>query len=217
MKTCSLIELERRAYRSTFQDGIWDIFLGSSLLILAISALLSNIGVSQAVQMTVLVGMETLTVMAFISGKKHITVPRMGFVQFGPVRRRKMKKSYIVLLGSVITALVVFLVALQVVQGHPASRAELLLFAPVAWVANSVIVFTLLAYYLDCSRLYTYGVLFALPVPLDMAIKQFAGINLSPIAFALPAIVMLVVGTVLLVRFLHQYPRLSEEFMNGRP
>jgi hypothetical protein len=88
------------------------------------------------------------------------------------------------------------------------------LFAPVAWVANSIIVFSLLAYYLNFTRLYIYSILFALPVPLDVAIKQFAGLNISPIAFAVPGLVILAVGVVLLVRFLHIYPTDIKEVFN---
>jgi len=47
MTMFNLNEIEKKAYRSTFQDGIWDIFLGLVLLILALGALLSNIGVPE--------------------------------------------------------------------------------------------------------------------------------------------------------------------------
>jgi len=101
-----------------------------------------------------------------------------------------------------------------VIRSYPAGRPKLLLLLPAAWVANAVIVFSLLAYYVDCTRLYTYGVLFAVPVPVDMMVKEFVGVNLSPIAFAVPAIVMLVIGTVLLVRFLRDYPFPAKEVFN---
>jgi hypothetical protein len=210
----NLNEIEKKAYRSTFQDGIWDIFLGSLLLILAVGALLSNIGVPEGRNMIILVVLQVLVLLAFIAGKKCITVPRMGFVKFGPKRKRKIRKSRIILLGSVLAGLVVFVAAALVIRSYPAGRPKLLLLLPAAWVANAVIVFSLLAYYLDCTRLYAYGVLFALPVPVDMVVKEFAGVNLSPIAFAVPGMVMLVVGTMLLVRFLRDYPFPAKEVCN---
>ena len=216
MTTFNLNEIERKAYRSTFQDGIWDIFLGLELLILAAGALLSNSGVSEGLTMTILVVLGFLTVLAFIAGKKCITVPRMGFVKFGPRRKRKIRKSHIVLLGSVLAGAIVFLVAVLAIQSYPAGQPKLLLFLPAAWVANAVIVFGLLGYYLDCTRLYAYGVLFALPVPFDMAVKEFVGVNLSPVAFAVPAIVMLVVGTVLLASFLREYPKPVKDLSDGK-
>ena len=84
-----------------------------------------------------------------------------------------------------------------------------------AWAVNAMVVFSLLAHYLDCPRLYGYGVLFALPVPVDAAIKTFAGVNLSPVAFAVPAIVMLAIGGVLLGSFLRRYPRPERGMSDG--
>jgi len=215
MTPLNLKEIERKAYRSTFQDGIWDIFLGLLLLNLAVGALLSNSGVSEGLTMTIFVALAAIFVLVFIACKKRITIPRMGFVKFGPKRKRKIWKSRITLVASVLAGLVVFLAAF-LIQSYSAGRPKLLLLLPAAWVANSIIVFSLLAYYLDCTRLYLYGVLFALPVPVDMAIKEFAGVNLIALALAVPASIMLAVGTVLLTRFLRDYPLLAQEVSNGK-
>ena len=214
MTVLNLTEIERKAYRSTFQDGLWDIFLGLQLLLLSISTLLSNIRTTKMLHMGILVLLQVLVVLAFTIGKKRITIPRMGFVKFGPKRKRRITKSRIVLLFSVLVGVVVFLIALVLLQGNPAGRSKLLLFAPVAWVVNSIVVFSLLAYYMDFTRLYLYGVLFALTVPFDVAMKQFTVLNLDTIAFAVPGIAMLAVGMVLLVRFLHDYPTGIKEICN---
>jgi len=212
MTLINLTDIEKKAYRSTFQDGIWDIFLGLTLLILAVGALLSNRGMPEGRQMTVLVGLQVAAAVFFIAGKKRITVPRMGFVKFGPQRKRKITKSHVVLLGSVVVGAVAFLVVSLAMRE---TRAELLDFMPLAWAVNAMVVFSLLAHYLDCPRLYGYGVLFALPVPVDAAIKTFAGVNLSPVAFAVPAIVMLAIGGVLLGSFLRRYPRPERGMSDG--
>jgi hypothetical protein len=214
MTVFNLTEIEKKAYRSTFKDGLWDIFLGSLLLILSFSALLSNIGATEKLHMGILIVLQIILVLAFIIGKKRITIPRLGFVKFGPVRKRRITKSRIILLVSVLAGFTVFLIASLIIQGNQVDQSKLPLFAPVAWVANSIIVFSLLAYYLNFTRLYIYSILFALPVPLDVAIKQFAGLNISPIAFAVPGLVILAVGVVLLVRFLHIYPTDIKEVFN---
>ncbi|MHC4166785.1 MAG: hypothetical protein ACYSWQ_07500 [Planctomycetota bacterium] len=207
MTLINLTDIEKKAYRSTFQDGIWDIFLGSVLLILAVGALLSNRGMPEGRQMTVVIPLQVAAVVFFIAGKKCITVPRMGFVKFGRQRKGKIRKSHVVLLGSAVVGAVAFLVTSQAMRGTPAERLELMDFMPLVWAVNAMVVFSLLAHYLDCPRLYGYGVLFALPVPVDSAIKKFAGVNLSPVTFAVPAIIMLVVGMVLLLGFLRQHPK----------
>ena len=206
MTVFNLKEIEKKAYKSTFQDGIWDIFLGCQLLILATGTLISNIGVKEGGILIILISLQVLVLTTFIFGKKRITVPRMGVVKFGPKRKHRIRKSRIILLGSVIVGAVVFIAAALVIRNYPAGRPKLLLVLPAAWVVNSIIVLSFLAYYLDCARLYIYGVLFALPVPVDMMIKEFVGMNLSPIAFSVPAIVMLATGVTLLIRFLRDYP-----------
>lgn len=215
MTAFNLTEIEKKAFRSTFQDGIWDIFLGLLLLNLAVGALLSNSGVSEGLTMTILTALAALIVLVFIASKKRITIRRMGFVKFGPERKGKILKSRITLLASFFAGLVVFLAAL-LISYYTAGRPKIVFLFPVAWVANSIIVFSLLAYYLDCTRLYLYGVLFALPVPVDMAIKELAGVNLITIALVVPAVIMLTVGGVLLTRFLRDYPLPAQEISNGK-
>lgn len=214
MTIFNLTEIERKAYRSTFQDGLWDIFLGLQLLLLSVSALLSSIDMTEKLHMGVLIVLQVLVVLAFTFGKQHITIPRMGFVKFGPKRKRRVTKSRIVLLISVFTGIVVFLIASALIQGNLSGRSGLLLFAPAAWIFNSILVFSLLAYYMDFSRLYLYGVLFALPVLIVAVIRQFTSLNLGLVAFAIPGIAMLTVGIVLLVRFLHDYPSGAKEVFN---
>jgi hypothetical protein len=217
MTTFNLKEIEKKAYRSTFQDGIWDIFLGLLLLNLAFGALLANSGVSEGLTMTILTALAVLNLLAFMTGKKRITVPRMGFVKFGPKRKRKLWKSRLILLGSVLAGLIVFLAAL-LIRSYSTERPYIVFLLPAAWVANAIIVFSLLAYYLyylDCTRLYAYGLLFALPIPCDIVLKKLLGVNLITITFAVSAAVMLLVGTILLYRFLRDYPLPPQEVING--
>ena len=216
MRMPNLTDIEKKAYRSTFQDGIWDLFLGSTLLTFAVLALLSNRGMPESRQMIVLIVLQGAAVAFFIAGKKYVTVPRMGFVKFGRQRKGKIRKSHLVLLGSAVVGAVAFLVASQVIHGTQAGQPRPIDFMPLVWAVNAIAVFGLLAHYLDCPRLYGYGVLFALPFPVDRAIRTFAGVDLSPVAFAVPAIVILAIGAVLLVSFLHRYPRPAEEADLGK-
>jgi hypothetical protein len=211
MNVFNLKEIEKKAYRSTFQDGIWDIFLGGQLLILAAGVLLSNTGLEEVWIMTALVLMQVMILLVFIFGKKRITVPRMGVVKFGPKRKSKLRKSRIILFCSVILGLVFFLIGAMIIRSYPAGRLKLLLVLPAAWIVNCIVVFSFLAYYLDCTRFYAYGLLFALPIPIGMLVKDLIGVNIVHIAFAFSAILILAVGTMLLVRFLREYPLTARE------
>ena len=88
-------------------------------------------------------------------------------------------------------------------------------FFPAAWVVNAMVVFSLGAYFLEFNRLYLIGVMYALPVPLDIVFHEFAGIDLTFFAFAVPAAVILLMGTVVFIRFPRDYPVVSEEASYG--
>ena len=209
-KDINLKEIERKAFRSTFQDGLWDLFLGFLLLIFAASALLSGLGISKSLHMAFLVAMQAVVLVGFIAGKKLITVPRMGLVKFGPKRKRKLTKVKVVLLISVLMGVVFFVVTLFSMHNRPEWLNPLLLIVA-AWVVNCIVVFSLGAYFLDLPRLYAYGVLFAIPVPVDILLRKLTDLDLTFIAFGVSALVILVVGTVMFVHFLRDYPLPTKE------
>ena len=206
----NLKELELKAWRSVFQDGLWDIFLGLLLLAMAIWALLSDVGFSESLGMAIFIGLEVLAMLVLWAGKKIITVPRMGRVKFGPKRKAKLNWVRVVLLLSVLVGAGVFVAGLAI-RGNLSERLNAAFFFPAAWIVNVIVVFSLGAYFLDFNRLYLIGVMYALPVPLDILFRKVADIDLSFIAFGVPAIVILIVGSVMLVRFLRDYPLLPEE------
>jgi hypothetical protein len=201
----NLKELERKAWTSYFQDGLWDIFLGLLLLAMAISALLSDVGFSESLGMAIFIGVEVLAMLVLWAGKRFITAPRMGRVKFGPKRKAKLNWVGVVLLLSVLVGAGVFVAGLAI-RGNRPEWLNAAFFAPAAWVVNAIVVFSLGAYFLDFNRLYLIGVLYALSVPLDIMFHEFANVDLSFIAFGVPAIVILIIGLVVFTRFLRDYP-----------
>jgi hypothetical protein len=206
----NLKELELKAWTSYFQDGLWDIFLGLLLLAMAIGALLSDIGVPEAWSTTIYVTLMVLSMLILWAGKRFITLPRMGRVKFGPKRKAKLNWVRVVLFISILAGAGVFLVALAMNTNRP-EWLNAAFFFPAAWMVNAIVVFSLGAYFLDFNRLYLIGVLYAVPVPLDILFHKFASMDLTFFAIGIPAIVILIVGSVMLVRFLRDYPLLPEE------
>ena len=209
-QTINLRELERKAWSSVFQDGLWDIYLGLLLLAMAVQALLSDVGFPESSGMAVLIGLEVLAMLVLWAGKKFITVPRIGRVKFGPKRKNRLSWVMVILFISVLVGAGVFLAALALRSNRP-EWLNAALFLPAAWVVNAMVVFSLGAYFLDFSRLYLIGVMYALAVPLDIVFRQLTDIDLSFIAFGAPAMVILIVGLVVFARFLREYPLLPEE------
>jgi len=201
----NLKELERKAWRSFYQDGLWDIFWGLMLLAMAISALLSDIGASEPVQLGIMIALEALGILVLFVGKRRITVPRIGRVRFGPKRKRRLSKVRVVLAVSVLVGAALF-VAGPVLTGKLSRSMTFEFILPAGWVVNCLVVFSLMAYFLDFSRLYLIGVLYALAVPLDVVQRELSSIDLTFVAFGFPAAVILLMGAVVFVRFLRKCP-----------
>jgi len=210
----NLRELELKAWKSVFQDGLWDIYLGLLLLAMAVQALLSDVGFPESSGMAVLIGLEVLAMLVLWAGKKFITVPRIGRVKFGPKRKTRLSWVMVILFISVLVGAGAFLVASALRSNRP-EWLNAALFLPAAWVVNAMVVFSLGAYFLDFSRLYLVGVMYALAVPLDILFRKFADVDLSFVAFGAPAAVILIVGLVVFTRFLRDYPIPAEAASDG--
>jgi hypothetical protein len=210
-ETLSLKQLERRAYRSFFKDGLWDISLGLLLLALGVGAALSRFGITWGHVIpdlhAIVLSLYLVATALLVVGKKYITVPRMGAVRFGPVRKARLSASVIILAGSALLGLVLFLLlANRLVPGDWFSGRMIGL---LAFGLNAIIVFSLVAYFLDFSRLYAYAVLWALAFPASEAVATHTPLS-GAFAFLFTigafSAVMLGIGIVLLIRFVRDYP-----------
>ncbi len=219
-ETISLKDLERKAYRSFFKDGIWDIYLGILLLSLGVGGAISRAGIAWGYIIpdlhAVTLSLYLLSMAVLIAGKKYITVPRMGAVKFGPARRARLSVSILILAGSALFALVLFLVFARdtIPPAWLSGRALGLL----AFVVNSLVVFSLLAYFLDFRRLYGYAVLWAMAFPAADAVTRYADLSRA-LSFLVTvgalASIMLAIGLVLLLRFLRDYPLPAQRSCSG--
>jgi hypothetical protein len=214
--TVDLKELERRAYRSFFQDGLWDIFLGLLLLQMGLGpALLPAKGAPPTVvTIAVPLAVAGAALAIFFGGKRLLTIPRLGRVRFGPARQAGRRKTTVVMALSVLVGLLVF--ALGAVKSVSGLSLGGIPFAALVFAANCLVVFALGAYFLDFSRLYAYGVLYAASFPLAVLLHQrttFAGGWL--IGYGITSGPMLIIGLVLLVRFLRDRPLPATEADSG--
>jgi hypothetical protein len=210
MENISLKELEKMAYRSTFQDGIWDVFLGIMLLNMAISVLLTTMGftlLQSALGLAVIsIPLTTFGLAFFILGKKYITVPRMGYVEFGPKRKRNLRKSILVLSLSAILGLVVFILTTSSKIPYDLRSKFPVVF--IIFALNVIVVFSLLAYFFDFERLYIYAFLYAVPFVIGKHLQQITGSRymLTTLLF-ISSSIMIAVGLIFFIRFLKKYPR----------
>lgn len=204
-----LKELERRAFKATFQDGLWDIYLGLMLLpmtiwfVLVIPRDLPDILVIGTMMVLLL-----LPYLGFWLSKKYVVAPRLGYVRFGKGRQKKRKKIGLVL------SLSVMISAILVIMTATATIPELAILplwtVPVGIMGiKLIIVFSLLAYYLDFPRAYLYGWFYALAI---VELVQKMGTEAAYIVLApLFALVMIILGSILFIRFLRSHPSVKKE------
>ena len=199
--------LEKKAWRSFFDDGLWDIYLGLLLGLMGVSSLLDNTNLSEDQATLVYVMLMLLVMTAFWLGKRFIVVPRIGRVKFQAKKRRKIG---IVLFISVVVGFIVWWLAADMIDTTPEQRATLNNIFPLIYSLNALIVFGSIAYFTSFERLYYIGVLFALPVPVDYWLYKNYDIDLDYIAFIVPAAIIVGVGVWYFVRFLRNYPPAPE-------
>jgi len=201
----NLKELERKAWRSFFDDGLWDVYLGLLLGLMGISSLLDRSGLSEGWAMGIYIGLLVLVMLAFWAAKRFVTVPRIGLVKFGRERKVRRIKTALVLFVSVVVGLVVMLVTSAVKRGA-APDVPWGVLMPAIWALNMLVVFGLMGYFLDFQRLYFIGLLYAITIPLNEILFTQTGIKFGPYLFLTFGAIIVVVGIVYLLRFLRNYP-----------
>ena len=82
--------LEKKAFRSFFRDGIYDLFLGLILLSLGLPLIFNEFGWIdyETIIMPLLIPLvlNVGALLFFVFGKKYITTPRLGVAHFGKTR-----------------------------------------------------------------------------------------------------------------------------------
>ena len=171
-----LKEIEKKAFRSTYQDGLWDIYIGIVVASMAIIMLATrNKDNPWAFMLLAFAGMAA-GYLIFWGGKKFITLPRMGQVKFGEARQKRKRRLAFVLgcviviqMGIVLLTAAAWLIpALGVTLQDwlPGVDAERLLVASLGalFVGPAML---LVAYFNDFPRLYHRGSRFLERLPDD--------------------------------------------------
>lgn len=206
MKTLdSLKAIERRAYRSTFEDGIYDIFFGAAFMILASIPAFKYAGIPAV--FGYLAGV--LLILIVVLGKRQITIPRLGMVEFGP--ERKSRKFWLLLACLAflfLTSPLLFMMPGDGFGGGMAERVGLPLM--LGFVAGPILV--IIAYFLDYPRLYIYTAILFVGIPHSSLLFDYIGRPLNSIlSFGLPGVLILGYGLTLLSRFMAKYPKVAQE------
>ena len=209
----NLREIERKAFRSAHQDGLWDIYIGGIILSMSVLAYsTANEAFPLPRFALYLLGMGVFYLI-FWGGKKYLTTPRLGQVKFGPQRQRRKLTMMIVLGGIVLLQVILFLgtvllwrnpdwaARLGFGQVDPDYERLIVAIVGALFVGPSIV---LIAYFNDFLRGYYIAFIVALAV---FSLIWFG----QPVYLILAGLVILIPGVVLLIRFLRQHPLPSTE------
>ena len=170
----NLKALEKKAWKSTFQDGLYDIVFG---------VLLVSFGIAPIVRQ--IIGLWYIPIMVlpapfiFIFGKKFVTVPRIGIVKFGPKRRATHKMTVKIMVIVFIVTLILFL--MTITKTFPGTLRTILkgYAVPLGIGISAFIGISFYARLKDFQRMYIYAILIGLCIPVAEVLYKTVGTRRS--------------------------------------
>ena len=203
-KEVNLKEIELKSYMFYHQDGLMDIFAGLFVLGFGLGIFMQIIwDFSFGVIMPAI--FITTVLPMWIAAKRKITMPRVGYVNFGI---RGANKLTAVFIGTMVAGLFAFF-AFTFATSQSGLREWLDLIVQNGMLIvgfGSLAICTLFGYTVGLKRLYAYGILAAF----SLIIGQFLEIFFAYIIMALGTMVV-VVGFTLLINFVKKYPLKGEK------
>ena len=211
----NLKEIERRAFRATYQDGLWDIYYGLIVVGISIFVYRPENGYSP-VNIVLAVCVLAAAFMLFRLGKKHITLPRMGQVRFGAARKQKARTLAIIM--GIFVLFQVLLLGATYFSWFPASLESV--FGELMEINNPALMTVALtgSFILGMSMLvivhisdFPRGYYIALMMALAVFLMIYLNRPLFPLIIG---VLIALPGVYLLLHFLKQYPIPREETPN---
>jgi hypothetical protein len=195
----SLREVERRTYMSYHQDGVLDIFVGVYVLLFGLGISLMTV-TEFSTWFVIPAIFPAIMVPIWISAKKRITMPRIGYVKFGS---RGANKLMAVFLGLMVAGLGTFMAfSFSSSQAWALTLRNLIISNGMIVIGiSSTCISGLFAYTMGLNRLYAYGIL---TLVLFLA-GHFIAIPFGYLLLAI-GLVMIINGFVLLTQFIRKYP-----------
>ena len=202
----SLKDAEQKAFQSIFADGLWDIYLGCLISMFAIAPFLTT-SLGDFWSSVIFLPVWGVVYLGIRLVRQHVVMPRLGTVTWSPARKGKLKKFSLVMFVVNLLALVLGVIVAINLLRVPGLVATLIL--GILLLAG----FTLAAYLLDFNRLYVYGLLVGSSPLVGEWFYTHARISHHgfPITFGITAVIMILTGLLVFVKFLRLNPILATE------
>jgi len=205
-----LKSLEKKAWRSTFQDGFWDIYIGMVIIGLGLPWIGGLFDLPETIGMLVVVFSWDMGAMVILFlGKRFITIPRIGYVKFGKIRKKRNKILSICIGSIVIFTIITFIFTLMGLFQLSLPGYLVMLIIGIGFIT---LPFSTLAFFIQLKRLYIYAILGGLGLFFSELLSAILGPPLHDfIVFGLIGGTITITGIVILIIFLKNNPKLNKE------
>ena len=197
-----LKEVERKIFTSYFHDGMWDLYGGLVLL---------GFGLTMLTDLDYLIVAFVAVAMVPLLIRKRIVIPRLGFVKFSPERQAKTKKSKLAaMITLTFTALLGMVFFILFSTNTMPQWLEI-------WMHDYFLVFfggmiavmvTVAAFLVSVKRFYAYALLVFLAFLIASILRPH---DIEGLPITVVGGLVLLLGTVMLIRFLRNNPLSKEE------
>jgi hypothetical protein len=196
----SLREVEKRTYMSYHQDGLLDIFVGVYVLSFASGILLLTL-TDFSTWFVIPAIFPAIMVPIWISAKRRITMPRIGYVKFGGRGANKLTAIFIGLMVAGLGAFMAFTFASESQAWALTLRNLIISNGMIIIGISAAAISSLFAYTMGLNRLYAYGLL-------TLVLFSAGHFTTIPFGYFLLTIglVIIINGFALLMRFIRKYP-----------
>jgi MFS family permease len=201
--------IERRIWKRHAESGLTDILLGAILLASSVAAIALRTELPAPWPLVVYFVLVVPFLAVSYGINQKVILPRQGRIRPGPSAKSRRKKAMMVAFVSL--GMTVLLVLLTVgIRGRgfdgPPLEADLVRgLAPIVMAAIILLFFGLTAHFLDNARLYLIGILYAIGVG-GIMLYVFEGFPVAIAATAATVAFMLVMGAVILIRWVRSHP-----------
>ena len=198
----NLKEVERKIFASYFHDGMWDLYGGLVLF---------GFGLTMLTDLDYLIIAFVAVAMVPLLIRKRIVIPRLGIVKFSPERQYKTKKSKLAaMITLTFTSLLGMVFFILFSTNTVPQWLEI-------WMHDYFLIFfggmisiliTAAAFLVSVKRFYAYAALVFIAFVIASVLRPQ---DMEGIPIAVAGSLVLLLGTVILIRFLRNNPLSKEE------
>jgi hypothetical protein len=202
-----LEKLEKKTWKSTYEDGLWDIYFGFLIFGFALVFIADYLGIPEPFGlMLILSSWYMIPILLLMLGKKYITQKRIGYAKFGARRKRTKKRlMYFLLANVVISTIFAIFTPLGIFGLLPIEGILVPLFIGLVFIAFPLCI---LAFFLEFTRLYIYAIVYGLGFTFSELFYPFVGTPLDLFfSFGVPGFIIALIGVNYFIIFLRNYPK----------